>query len=166
MAMDKETGEWVLDLLEISPTDAVLELGSGPGVALELAAKRLPQGRIVGVDVSQTMVEMARHRNHHAIEVGRVEVKLGTADDLPFGDATFDAALTINSLHIWTDPVAALREIRRTMRPGGRIAVAISRFSRESSETFTSRLTDAGFEKASLQLSDHGHCAIAHAPIA
>jgi ubiquinone/menaquinone biosynthesis C-methylase UbiE len=165
MAMDKETGVWVLDLLALSPTDAVLEVGSGPGIALELAAKRLPHGRIVGVDASQTMVEMARQRNHDAIEIGRVEVTLGSAENLPFDDATFDAALTINSLHIWTDPLVALREVRRTMRPGGRMAVAISRFSHESSKTFTRHLTDAGFEQARLQISDHGECAIAHAPI-
>jgi ubiquinone/menaquinone biosynthesis C-methylase UbiE len=164
MAMDRETGAWVLDLLTISDSDAVLEIGSGPGVALELAAKRLPHGRIVGVDSSQTMFDMARHRNQQAIEAGRVDVKLGTADKLPFGHATFDAALTINSLHLWTDPLGALREIRRTMRPGGRIAIAISRFSHESSEGFMGHLTDAGFERANIQTSEHGTCAIARAP--
>ena len=165
MAMDRETGAWVLGLLAIGGSDAVLEIGSGPGVGLELAAKILPfHGRIVGVDSSQTMVDMARHRNQQAIEAGRVEVKLGTADKLPFDNATFDAALTINSLHLWTDPLGALREIRRTMRPGGRIAIAISRFSHESSEGFINHLTDAGFERASVQKSEHGTCAIARAP--
>src|SRR5918996_2771891 len=64
MSQDRWLPAWVLDLLEINPSDSVLEVGSGPGVGLELAAERAHQGKVVGVDPSVTMLEMARHRNY------------------------------------------------------------------------------------------------------
>lgn len=129
MSLDRGLPAWVLDLLEINPSDAVLEVGSGPGVGVELAAARAYEGWVVGVDPSETMLEMARRRNRARIEAGRIELCLGAIDKLPFDEATFDAAMTLNSLHLWPDPVGGLREVRRTLRPGGRIAVAITRFS-------------------------------------
>src|SRR6266536_1706370 len=78
------------------------------------------------------MLGMARRRNRKAIEAGKVEFLKGTANHLPFNSASFDAAFTINSLHLWSNPVRGLREVKRTLRKGGRIAVGISRFSHAS----------------------------------
>src|SRR5687767_3244059 len=94
MSLDRGLPVWVLDLLGINPSDSVLEVGSGPGLGLELAAARAREGRVVGVDPSETMLEMAR-RNHAQIEAGRVELLLGTVEKLPFNDATFDKSMTI-----------------------------------------------------------------------
>src|SRR6266511_4734375 len=94
MSLDRGLPAWVLDLLEINPYDSVLEVGSGPGVGLELAAARAHEGRVVGIDPSETMLEMAHRRNHALIEGGRVELRPGIAEKLPFDDATFDKAMT------------------------------------------------------------------------
>jgi len=91
-------------------------VGSGPGACLELAAVRTHAGRVVGVDPSETMLKMAYRRNHAQIEAGRVELHLGSVDKLPFDDAIFDKAITMNSLHLWPDPVAGLWEVRRSHR--------------------------------------------------
>jgi ubiquinone/menaquinone biosynthesis C-methylase UbiE len=123
MSLDRDLPAWVLDLLEIEPSDVVLEVGSGPGVGLELAAARAHEGRLVGVDPSQTMLEIARRRNRGEIEAGRVELRRGIVDRLPFDDATFDKAMTMNSLHLRPDVVAGLKEVRRKAskgRPHGR----------------------------------------------
>ena len=154
---------WVLDLLEINPYDSVLEVGSGPGVGLELAAVCAHEGRVVGVDPSETMLEMAHRRNHALIEAGRVELRPGSAEKLPFDDATFDKAMTMNSLHLWPDSVAGLKEVRRTLRPGGRIAVAITRFSYASSDKWKRYLNDAGFTDVSVHTGEPGTCALGHA---
>src|SRR5918996_4691081 len=74
MSRDRWLPTWVLDLLEINPSDSVLEVGPGPGLGLQLAAARAHQGRVVGVDPSETMLEMARHRNRAQIEAGRIEL--------------------------------------------------------------------------------------------
>jgi ubiquinone/menaquinone biosynthesis C-methylase UbiE len=163
MSQDRWLPVWVLDLLKINPADSVLEVGSGPGLGLQLAAARAHQGRVVGVDLSDTMLEMARHRNHAQIEAGHVELHYGAADKLPFDDATFDKAMTMNSLHLWPDPVAGLREIKRTLRPGGRIAVAITRFSYASPAKFESHLMDAGFAEVRLHTGEPGTCALGRA---
>ncbi len=163
MSQDHWLPAWVLDLLEINPYDSVLEVGSGPGVGLGLAAARAHEGRVVGVDPSETMLQMAHRRNHALIEAGRVALRPGTVEKLPFDDATFDKAMTMNSLHLWPDPVAGLKEVRRTLRSGGRIAVAITRFSYASSDKWKSNLNDAGFKDVNIHTGEPGTCALGHA---
>jgi ubiquinone/menaquinone biosynthesis C-methylase UbiE len=163
MSLDHGLPAWVLDLLEVDPSDSVLEVGSGPGVGLELAAARAHQGRVVGVDPSEAMLAMAHRRNRARIEQGRVELRLGNVDKLPFDDATFDKAMTMNSLHLWPHPVAGLMEVRRTLRTGGRIAVAITRFSYASPDTFEQHLIDSGFADVRVYTGDQGTCALGRA---
>ena len=91
------------------------------------------------------MLEMAQLRNRTRIEAGRVALHLGTVGKLPFADATFDAAMALNPLHLWPDPVGGLREVRRTLRPGGRITVAITRYTYASPAKFERHLFDGGF---------------------
>jgi SAM-dependent methyltransferase len=67
MSQDRWLPAWVLDLLEIHPLDSVLEVGSGPGLGLQLAAARAYQGKVAGVDPSETMLEMASQRNRALI---------------------------------------------------------------------------------------------------
>jgi ubiquinone/menaquinone biosynthesis C-methylase UbiE len=163
MSQDRSLPAWVLDLLEINPSDSVLEVGSGPGVGLELAAARAYEGRVVGIDPSETMLEMATRRNHALIEAGRVQLRLGSVEKLPFDDATFDKAMTMNCLHLWPDPVVGLMEVKRTLRMGGRIAIAITRFSYASPDKFEQHLIDSGFTEVSVYKGDAGTCAIGRA---
>lgn len=163
MSQDRWLPSWVLDLLEINPSDSVLEVGSGPGVGLEQAAEMAYEGRVVGLDPSETMLEMAHRRNHTLIEAKRVELHLGAADKLPFDDAMFDKAMTMNSLRLWPNPVGGLREIKRALRPGGPIAVAFTRFSYTSADKFERQLLDAGFTDVSLHTGEPGTCAVGRA---
>jgi ubiquinone/menaquinone biosynthesis C-methylase UbiE len=163
MSQDRPLPLWVLDLLEVSPTDTILEVGPGPGLGLQLAAERAHQGRVVGVDPSGTMLEMAERRNRAQIEAGRLELHLGSASELPVEDAAFDKAMTMNSLHLWPDPVAGLREIRRTLRTGGRLAIAITRFSYASPAKFEQYLNEAGFADVRVHTGEPGTCAIGRA---
>lgn len=160
MSQDRRLPTWVLDLLEIEPYDSIIEIGSGPGLGLQLAVAKAYKGQVVGVDLSGTMLEMARQRNRSLIEAGRVELHLGNVEILPFGNATFEKAMTMNSLHLWPNPIAGLSEIRRTLRKGGRIAVAITRFSYASPAKFESQLIDAGFTNISIHTGEPGTCAI------
>jgi SAM-dependent methyltransferase len=162
MSLDLRLPSEVLDLLEVAPTDSVLEIGSGPGVGLELAAARADHGRVVGVDLSETMLAMAHRRNHAQIGAGRIDLFLSPVAQLPFDGASFDKAMTMNSLHLWPDPVAGLNEIRRVLRPGGRIAVAITRYSYASPDQFGPCLSNSGFMNVSIHTGDAGTCALAY----
>lgn len=114
---------WTVSLLALRPTDQVLEVGFGPGVAIELAAAQVPQGLIAGVDLSPTMVAAARRRNARAVRAGRVKLQVGEISALPFADATFDKVFTIHTLYFWKDPTQILQELRRVLKPGGKLVL-------------------------------------------
>jgi SAM-dependent methyltransferase len=109
-----ERSRWAVDLLSLAPTDRLLEVGCGPGVALAHAATT--GAHVVGVDVSAVMVGQARRRSGAVVHCASVEA-------LPSFDTPFDKALAINSAGHWPDADAGLRAIRAVLRPGGTIAV-------------------------------------------
>jgi ubiquinone/menaquinone biosynthesis C-methylase UbiE len=67
------------------------------------------------------MVEQACARNSIAIHNGCVDLRRGSVDSLPFDDNSFEKALAINSMQVWPDAAAGLQEIRRVMKPAGRL---------------------------------------------
>lgn len=125
MAGNDEMNAKAVDLLDIQPGDAVLEIGSGPGRGLAYAAALAPKGFVAGVDISNVMVAQARRRTREAICEGRVEVRQGSVSALPYPNEQFDKALAINSYYFWPRPQADLREVRRVLKPGGTLALGV-----------------------------------------
>ena len=162
--MNRAAGEQVIDLLEVRPGDRVLEIGFGPGVAIELLVARAPGGLIAGVDPSPEMLAQAAVRNATALRQGRLDLRGGRVDMLPFADATFDKALAINSLQVWPDPAAGLREIRRVLTPAGRIALGFTVNSGQPREGLAATLAAAGFVEARIVERSKLFCAIATKP--
>src|SRR5215216_5979235 len=121
---NRKRNVWAAGLLDVQPADRVLEIGFGPGIAIAELARRATRGRVVGVDHSELMVRQASRRNAAAVRAARVELRLGTAEQLPVFDEPFDKILAVNSLMFWDDPVARLKELRGLLRAGGRIAIA------------------------------------------
>lgn len=109
--------------LRIRQRDHVLEIGFGPGDCLHEVAQRATRGFVAGVEISDVMIEQARSRNAAFIEAGQMELHEGDVMNLPFADRRFDKVFTINSINLWSDEQAGLREIRRTLRPGGTVAI-------------------------------------------
>lgn len=114
---------WAVGLLGVAPTDRVLEIGFGPGIAIRELSRRATHGRVCGVDHSAVMVRQATRRNAAAVRAGRVDLRLGSAEQLPTFAERFDKVLVVNSLGMWREPDERLQEIHRLMRPGGRIAI-------------------------------------------
>ncbi len=108
----------VLDVLDLRPEDRVLEVGCGPGTAVALAAERIGADRVAAVDPSHTFVDIVRDR------VPGADVRLGSAEKLPFDDGTFTAVFSIASMHHWPDRDAGLAEQAAKLVPGGRLVVA------------------------------------------
>jgi ubiquinone/menaquinone biosynthesis C-methylase UbiE len=119
-----ELNRWVVSLLDITPQSRILEVGFGPGVALAALLARAPDGFVAGVDPSDLMVQQARIRHAAAVAAGRLDVRRGDAAALPYGEATFDLACGTHVIYFWPDPVAAVRELWRVLRPGGTLALA------------------------------------------
>jgi SAM-dependent methyltransferase len=82
-------------------------------------------------------------RNIHATGGGHVDLRYGSVEHLPFGDNSFDKALAINSMQTWPDAIAGLREMRRVLRPGGRIALGFTSYSGRSKESLAELLPPA-----------------------
>ncbi|MEO8396564.1 MAG: class I SAM-dependent methyltransferase [Chloroflexota bacterium] len=116
---------WTVNLLDVQPSDHILEIGFGPGIAIEAVAQRANAGLVAGVDFSPTMVAAARQRNAAAIRAGQVDLRRGDAAHLPFADEDFDQAYSIHSIYFWTNPSAALKEIRRVLKRGGRLILTV-----------------------------------------
>jgi ubiquinone/menaquinone biosynthesis C-methylase UbiE len=161
---NQQCAAWVIDLLGIQPNDRVLEVGFGPGVGIELLARSVSGGYVAGVDPSEEMVEQAKARNVKAMESGRVDLRYGSVESLPFEDNTFNKALAINSMQVWPDAVAGLREMRRVMKPGGRIALGFTPYSGQRKGELPERLTAAGFTQAHVVETETGFCALAIKP--
>jgi SAM-dependent methyltransferase len=112
-----------LDLLELQPDDRVLEVGFGHGATIARAAAVVSRGVVVGVDPSAEMCRMAAKRNRAAIAAQRVRLHEASVEVLPFGDAEFDKVLSVHTVYFWPDLRAALTEVRRVLKPGGRLTL-------------------------------------------
>ncbi len=150
------TAVWTIRLLNLRRDDAVLEVGFGPGVAIRLLAA---SARYVGgVDPSPEMMEQATRRNAGAISAGRVELHEVSAERMPFADQIFDKALAINSMQLWPDAAAGLREVRRVLRPGGRIALTFTTYSGRGREGLRELLEAAGFADQQFAETEKAFC--------
>ena len=154
----------MISLLDVQPSDKVLEVGFGPGVAIQLLAKSVPAGRVADVDRSKEMVEQARARNAEAIESGVVDLRHGSVEKLPFEDGTFGAVLAINSMQVWPDVIAGLREVGRVTRSGGTVALGFTLHSGRSGTGIPELLSAAGFAEASMVETEGGFCVLAMKP--
>jgi SAM-dependent methyltransferase len=107
------------DLAGVGEGQRALDVGCGPGALTGELAARLGAGAVAAVDPSSSFVDAAQDRNPG------VDVRLAPAEELPFGDGEFDAALAQLVVHFMADPVAGLREMARVTRPGGAVAACV-----------------------------------------
>jgi ubiquinone/menaquinone biosynthesis C-methylase UbiE len=119
-ALFRPWAEVVAELAEVAPGQRVLDVACGTGVLACAAAMRVgAQGEVTGLDPSEDMLSVARRKP------ARVTWTLGRAESLPFPDASFDRVLSQFGLMFFEDRRAALAEMWRVLRPGGRLVVAV-----------------------------------------
>ena len=142
--------------------DTVLLLGQLGQLVIDHLAARAIRGLVVGVDHSQVMIRQARRRNTAAIRAGRVRLIHAPVESLSISDGPFNAALAVNTVGMWPDPSARLRELARLLRPGGRIALvsqprcpgATAATSAAAASELAGLLTGAGFEHLRTEMLD------------
>jgi len=108
----------------LAPGETVVDIGCGAGTDLLLAASHVaPGGRAIGVDMTEAMRERAR-RGAAACGFDHVDVREGDATALPIEDASVDVVISNGVLNLVPDKGAAIAEIHRVLRPGGRVQIA------------------------------------------
>jgi SAM-dependent methyltransferase len=161
----RPVGEQAIALMQVGEDARVLDLGCGSGWAARLLAGYAKRGRVVGLDISDEMIEAARSSSSG---FDNVEFRVGSAERLPFDDADFTHAFSMESLYYYADMLAALREVRRVLKPGGLFAVVVDLYKENEPshqwieqlrvpvhllgvEEYRALFTEAGFDEVRAQ---------------
>ena len=107
-----------LDRLEIASKERILDLGCGTGTLIEHLLQMFPEAEVVGIDVSEEMLKVAKQKLSES-----VELKLGSADNLPFPNNSFDVIVSTSVFHYFRDPIRVLQEVKRVLKPYGRLVI-------------------------------------------
>jgi len=108
---------------QLRPGERVVDVGSGAGIDSLIAAKMVgPSGQVIGVDMTPAMLEMARKSASEA-RAGYVEFREGLAESLPVPDGWADVVISNGVLNLLPDKLAALQEMARVLKPGGRLQI-------------------------------------------
>jgi SAM-dependent methyltransferase len=109
---------------ELRPGETVLDLGSGGGIDALLSARRVgPNGRAVGLDMTEEMLGLAR-RNAAEAGVANVEFLQGYIEEIPLPDESIDVVISNCVINLSADKATVFEEMRRVLRPGGRVGVS------------------------------------------
>jgi ubiquinone/menaquinone biosynthesis C-methylase UbiE len=126
----RPVGEQAINLMNIPAYAQVLDVGCGSGWATRLMAEKAPSGRIVGIDIADEMITLARQTS---ASFANVEFQVASAEKLPFSDGEFSHAFSMESLYYYADMLKALREIRRVLKPGGLFVTVVDLFKENPS---------------------------------
>ena len=113
----------VLEKMRLGLADNVLDVGCGSGWLSRRLAKRVPEGRVVGMDVSNEMIRVARRTS---LDFENILYATGEVGEIPWDANFFNHAISVESAYYWPEPAAGIREIFRVLRPGGAAWILIN----------------------------------------
>lgn len=102
-------------------TDHVLEIGFGNGKQLQKICETITEGKTIGVDISEDLVDQVSKRLNAFIRSGKLELHLAGVSELPLADNSIDCIITCNTIYFWPDPLADAKELLRVLKPGGKM---------------------------------------------
>jgi SAM-dependent methyltransferase len=112
-----------LALMRVEPRDEILDVGCGTGWLCRRLAPEIPQGRVVGLDVSNEMIERARAAS---VGIANLSFYVGGVEHIPAENNSFGKVITVESAYYWPDPAQGIQEIFRVLRPGGSTWILIN----------------------------------------
>ncbi len=115
--------DWGLSHVAVGRNWTMLDVGCGGGRTVAKLAALASNGKVFGIDHSDESVAAARRANHEVIATGRVEIGNASVSELPFENGTFDLVTAVETHFWWGDIGAGMREIRRVLKPGGRLLI-------------------------------------------
>jgi ubiquinone/menaquinone biosynthesis C-methylase UbiE len=118
-----DLNSFVMDMLQLQSSDMVLEIGFGTGKLINQMAAITTEGVVEGIDFSEVMFKRASRANNHHISNGKVRLRRGECENLPFQNEFFNKLCSINTLYFWKDPDKYFLEMFRVIKPGGIIAI-------------------------------------------
>ena len=115
--------DWGLTHVLIEKQFRILDVGCGGGRTIQKLAAVATEGKVSGIDYAAGSVAVARQTNASLIDSGRVEIQHASVSQLPFSDDTFDLVTSVESQYYWPDLLKDMNEIRRVLKPGGRLII-------------------------------------------
>lgn len=170
IARNRVLEENAVQLSGIQPGDTVLELGHGPGLGLQSAAKLLtePTGHLIGVDFSEYMHKMASDIMKELVASGKVTLHHCDVAAMPLADSTVDKVFHCNCYYFWPDLRKGATEIHRVMKPGGLMVTTmklsnVAAFAKKQvmpgenwrPEAYMAALRDSGFSDVRMEDRQH-----------
>lgn len=116
---NREMEDFGLKLMDPNEDDRILEIGFGNGRFISEIMPHIEKGKVCGIDISDEMVSLASKRNNQWIEDGKLEIKKGSIENIPYPDDYFDKIFTANTIYFWPDPKENLREVLRVLKSNG-----------------------------------------------
>ncbi len=146
---------WLITEMNIKPDDSILEIGFGPGVAVEIISSLLTTGTITGIDISGVMLKQARKRNAASIKSGKISLIKGTIDNLR-PDEKFDKIFGMNVHIFWKNPVGEIIRLKHLLNENGIFVLALQPRTAKSNEMVEKEVekTKGYFNKAGLKIID------------
>ncbi len=117
---------WSIELLNLQPIDHLLEIGFGAGRALSLGLQQNPHGRVIGLDLSPTMIHAATRRNRNAYQAGQLSLLRGDIVALPFQHHRFTKIVNVHTFYFWPEPHALFGHILTLLKAGGRLVTTFA----------------------------------------
>jgi ubiquinone/menaquinone biosynthesis C-methylase UbiE len=126
--MNKTNGslyDFTLDSMQLNDNESVLEIGFGNGKFFDKIFSAANNLTVSGIDFSPEMVKEAIASNTKNTTAGRLNLRFGSSDNIPFADNSFDRVFCINVIYFWEQPADHLKEIYRVLKPGGKFYTSI-----------------------------------------
>lgn len=161
---------WGLEVVQVSNSDIILDIGCGGGRTIATLAEKAPGGKVFGIDHSPDCVKWSEEYNQPLVDKGRVEVFHAAVEKMPFHGDFFDLIVGVETIYFWPDILDNFKEVHRILKPGGKFLVVNEMYLNEafrekneehmatekmtiySPEQLDQLLKDAGFSEISIDL--------------
>ena len=122
---NRKINKWTIDQLKIQKNDRILEIGYGPGYAVQFILENYKPLRVDGIDVSEKMKETASKRNKNWMDSGSLRLFCGDVSQFETLSNTYDKIFSVNNYPLWEEQMKSLKQLFHFLKPGGKIILTV-----------------------------------------